>query len=143
LEGSARLVLVSGVRHLDAPKSVFEAMLTGWARQQQARLLADNTIAAKVQAVRRFAASTNDYPWSWTLADVEEFWAQLRSQGFSRATLRAYQVRLRLSCDFITDPSYGWSEECWQRFAAHPVQVCTESNSALHAADYEGTPDLS
>jgi integrase/recombinase XerC len=44
----------------------------------------------------------------------------LRSQGFSRATLRAYQVRLRLFCDFNTDPGYGWAEECWQRFGAHP-----------------------
>src|SRR6266545_2439298 len=99
-------MLVSGVRHLDPQKAVFEAMLAGWTRQQLARLLAENTISAKVQAVRRFAAFTNDYPWAWTPADVEEFWAQLCSQGF----------------------------------AAHPVQVCTESNSALHTADYEGSP---
>jgi hypothetical protein len=89
-----------GVRHLDPQKAVFEAMLAGWVRQQQARLLAEQTITAKVAAVRRFAAFTNDYPWAWTPADVEEFWAQLRSQGFGRATLRAYQVRLRLFCDF-------------------------------------------
>lgn len=140
LDGSAPLMLVSGVRHLDSQKAVFEAMLAGWVRQQQARLLGEQTITAKVAAVRRFAAFTNDYPWAWMPADVEEFWAQLRSQGFGRATLRAYQVRLRLFCDFVTDPAYGWAEECWQRFAAHPVQVCTESNSALHAAEYEGSP---
>jgi integrase/recombinase XerC len=138
--GAAALSLVAGVRYLDPQRAVFDAMLVGWTRQQQARLLRDQTIAAKVAAVRRFAEFTNDYPWAWTPADVEEFWAELRAQGFSRATLRAYQVRVRLFCDFVTDPVYGWAEECWQRFAAHPVQVCTEANSALHVADYEGSP---
>jgi len=138
--GSAALTLVAGVRHLDPQRAVFDAMLAGWTRQQQARLLADSTITAKVQAVRRFASFTNDYPWVWTVADVDEFWAELRSQGFSRGTLRAYQVRLRLFCDFVTDPAYGWTEECWQRFGAHPVQVCTEANSALHVVEYEGSP---
>jgi hypothetical protein len=37
LAGSARLMLVSGVRHLDPQRAVFEAMLAGWIRQQQAR----------------------------------------------------------------------------------------------------------
>jgi integrase/recombinase XerC len=138
--GSAGLMLVSGVQHLDPQRAVFEAMLAGWTRQQQARLLADQTITAKVQAVRRFAEFTNDYPWVWTPADAEEFWAELRSAGFGRATLRSYQVRLRLFGDFVTDPRYGWAEECWQRFGAHPVQVCTESNTAAHAAEYEGSP---
>jgi integrase/recombinase XerC len=140
LAGSARLMLVSGVRHLDPQRAVFEAMLAGWTRQQQARLLADQTVTSKIQAVRRFAQFTNDYPWVWTPADAEEFWAELRGQGFGRATLRSYQVRLRLFCDFVTDARYGWAEECWQRFGAHPVQVCTEANTATHAADYEGSP---
>jgi cobalamin synthase len=71
--GSAALMLVAGVRHLDPLRAVFDAMLAGWTRQQQARLLADATIAAKVAAVRRFAAFANEYPWAWTLSDVEEF----------------------------------------------------------------------
>jgi hypothetical protein len=82
---------------------MFDAMLAGWTRQQQACLLADATIAAKVAAVRRFAAFTNDYPWAWTPSDVEEFWSELRSRRFSLAALRAYQVRLRLFCDFVID----------------------------------------
>jgi integrase/recombinase XerC len=140
VEGSARLMLVAGVRHLDPQRAVFDAMLAGWARQQQARLLAQHTISGNVAAVRRFAAFTNDYPWVWTPADVEEFFAELRSRGFRLSTLRGYQVRLRLFGEFITDPRYGWAEECWQRFGTHPVQVCTESNTAVHAADYEGGP---
>lgn len=138
--GSAALTLVAGVRHLDPQRAVFDAMLTGWTRQQQARLLADATIAAKVAAVRRFAAFANEYPWAWTLSDVEDFWTELRSEGFSHPTLRAYQARLRLFCDFVTDPAYGWADECLQRFGTHPVQVCTEANSAAHVAEYEGNP---
>lgn len=141
--GSAALMLVAGVRHLDPQRAVFDAMLAGWTRQQQARLFADATIAAKVAAVRRFAAFAafaNEYPWAWTLSDVEEFWTELRSEGFSHPTLRAYQVRLRLFCDFVTDPAYGWADECLQRFGTHPVQVCTEANSAAHVAEYEGNP---
>jgi site-specific recombinase XerC len=133
-------MLVAGVRHLDPHRAVFDAMLAGWTRQQQARLLGDQTIAAKVTVVRRFAAFTNDYPWVWTPADVEEFWAELRSQGFSYATMRAYQARLRLFCDFVTDAAYGWVDECWQRFGAHPIQVCTEANTVQHVAEYEGNP---
>lgn len=140
LEGSARLTLVAGVRHLDPQRAVFDAMLTGWDRQQQARLLAKTTIDAKTQAVRRFAAFTNDYPWNWAPTDAEEFFTELRSRGFSKATLRAYQVRLRLFCEFVLDARYGWAEECWQRFHTHPIQVCHEANTAMHAADYEGGP---
>ena len=42
--GSAHLVLASGVVHLDEQAAVFEAMLGGWQRQQQSRLLAEGTI---------------------------------------------------------------------------------------------------
>ena len=37
--GSAGLVLVDGVAHLDEPAAVFEGMLSGWGRQQRSRML--------------------------------------------------------------------------------------------------------
>jgi integrase/recombinase XerC len=138
--GSAALTLVAGVRHLDPKRALFDAMLAGWARQQQARMLADTSIGANVAAVRRFGEFTNEYPWAWTLGDVEEYWSQLRSRGFALATLRAYQVRLRTFCDFVIDPAYGWAEECWRQFGTHPIQVCTEANTAQHVSEYEGDP---
>ena len=48
MPGSAGLVLVSGVVHLDQESAVFEAMLTGWARQQKSRLLGEKTIADRL-----------------------------------------------------------------------------------------------
>ncbi len=44
--GSARLVLASGVVHLDEQAAVFAAMLSGWERQQRSRLLAEATLRA-------------------------------------------------------------------------------------------------
>ena len=62
LPGSAQVVLVGGVVHLDPASAVFEAMLEGWATQQRARFLKDNTIGPRLELVRRFAVFTNQVP---------------------------------------------------------------------------------
>ncbi len=41
--GSARLLLVPGVVHLNEPAAVFEAMVVGWSRQQRSRQLGQHT----------------------------------------------------------------------------------------------------
>lgn len=142
LVGSARLVLADGVALLDPERAVFEGMLAGWERQQQARLLAASTISRRLGLVRRFAGFTNEYPWQWLPGEVEEFVVALRSGSSPAAlsTLRHYQTGLRLFCDFVTDPRYGWAAECERRFGAHPVQICHEWNTAAHVAEYEGRP---
>lgn len=77
--GSARLVLVEGVLHLNEELAVFEAMLTGWGRQQQSRMLGDKTIADRVRLVRRFAGFAESYPWAWLPGDLEDFTVSLTS----------------------------------------------------------------
>ena len=47
---------------------------------------------------------------------------------------------MRGFCAYVTDPAYGWPAECERRFGTHPVQVCFEWNTAVHAADQEGVP---
>lgn len=140
--GSVRAVLAGGVAHLDPERAVFEGMVEGWRRQQLARLLGAETIRGRLAVVRRFATFTNDYPWRWLPGDVEDFIAKLRSgeRPASLSTLRHYETSLRLFCSFVTDPRYGWAGECESRFGTHPVQICHEWNSAVHAADYEGRP---
>ncbi|MCX4097716.1 hypothetical protein [Nocardia sp. alder85J] len=59
IPGSARLVLVEGVRHLDEPAAVFEGMLTGWANQQKSRMLAEATIVPRLALLRRYTALRN------------------------------------------------------------------------------------
>jgi hypothetical protein len=96
LAGAAHLMLADGAL-LDPQRAVFEAMLAGWERQQQARLLTDATSRHWLGLVRRFQAFTDDSPWVWQASDVEECLSWLRScpQGRAVSTLRDTQVCLR------------------------------------------------
>jgi integrase/recombinase XerC len=77
--GSAGLALVEGVLHLNEEVAVFEAMLTGWSRQQRSRMLGEGTIAVRDRLVRRFAEFAESYPWGWGPGDVEDFTVSLTS----------------------------------------------------------------
>ena len=56
-------------------------MLSGWAAQQRSRLLTESTVETRAQIVRRFAAYTNEYPWTWSPADAEEWSSALFSEN--------------------------------------------------------------
>lgn len=140
--GAARLVLVPGVAHLDEPAAVFTAMVEGWARQQQSRMLGASTIQSRLQLVHRFAAFTGSYPWQWGPGDVEDFTVSLTS-GAARlapSTIRGYHLGLRMFCDYLTDTRYGWLRECRDRFDQVPAQICHEWNTVAHLNEYEGRP---
>jgi integrase len=139
--GSAWLHLADGVPLLRPDEQVFEAMLTGWRNQQLARNLAFSTIEGRERAVRAFARHCAVFPWEWSAQLADEWFTDLRAvRGIARSTLRSYQEALRLFCAFITDPAYGWAEQCEVRFGTHPIQIVHEWNSAVHVADYEGEP---
>src|SRR6185369_2018058 len=142
LPGAVHLVLDATVAHFDPAAAMFSAMLEGWSRQQQSRFLRPATIRARLDLVRRFAAFTNQYPWEWTPGEVEAFTSDLVSGASPRAasTVRAYQLTVRLFCEFVTDARYGWPGECERRFGAVPSQICHEWNTITHQADYEGQP---
>jgi hypothetical protein len=72
LAGAAHLELVSGVVRLRAEDAMVEAMLRGWRAQQTARGLREETIAERERLVRQFVEFTNEYPWRWTSAQVDE-----------------------------------------------------------------------
>jgi integrase/recombinase XerC len=61
-------------------------------------------------------------------------------RGLRRSTLRGYQMAVRLFCQYVTDPAYGWPAECEARFGTHPVQVVHEWNAAVHVQDAERDP---
>lgn len=143
IPGSAGLVLVPGVRHLDEPAAVYEAMLTGWENQQKSRILSLSTIGPRTALLRRFAAFTGSYPWSWTASDVEDFTVSLTSVSGGRlapSTIRGYHLVLRMFCDYLIDPRYEWVRQCRDRFGQVPSQVCHEWNTVAHLSDYEGRP---
>ena len=139
--GSARLVLVGGVPLLHPEPQVFEAMLEGWGYQMMARNLASATIRNRERQVRAFMDHCNALPWEWTPLLVDEWFADLRAvRHTSRSTIRGYQVAIRGFCDYVTNPAYGWPEECEHRFGTHPIQVVNEVNAAVHVADIESEP---
>ncbi len=118
-------------------------MLEGWTRQQRTRFLKwDGTIKPRLSLVRRFAEFSNQYPWQWEPAEVEAFIDHLRATNtnFAVSTGRNYQNHLRMFCDFITDPRYGWLAICHERFGQVPVQILHEWNTVTHVTDYEGDP---
>jgi integrase/recombinase XerC len=140
--GSAGLVLVDGVHHLNEEAAVFEAMLTGWSHQQGSRMIARATIASRERLVRRFSAYAESYPWSWSAGDMEDFTVSLTSgkDRLSTGTIRGYHLTLRLFCDYLTDSRYEWAKQCADRFDQVPSQVCHEWNTVAHLNEYEGRP---
>lgn len=134
-------LLHPGVPLLQPAEQVFQAMLDGWRNQQLSRNLSFGTIAQREQVIRRFRTFASAEPWEWTAGVVDEFFMELRAvRGASRATLLGYQTTLRLFLAYITDPGYGWGEECQQRFGTHPVQVCHDWNTATHVQDAMARP---
>ena len=145
LAGSARLELVSGVAQLRPDDAMVEAMLQGWRAQQMARGLKDDTtIGPREGLVRRFLEFTNEYPWEWTPAHMDEWSVQLMSEKhLAASTIRGYQCSLRLFTEFLTDSRYGWVAACEQAFGPgrHPVAIAHEWNTIVHLQDYEGRPE--
>ena len=142
LAGSARLVLASGVHHLDPASAVFEGMLAGWALQQQTRFLKSDTITSRLRLVRRVTEFCNEYPWKWQPDDVEAFIAgcQDRQSPIVVTTARLYETTLRMFLQYVTDPRYDWPAECVERFGVAPAQVLHEWNTIVHVGEYEGDP---
>ncbi|GAB3284761.1 phage integrase N-terminal SAM-like domain-containing protein [Kineosporia babensis] len=104
LAGAAHLELLSGVVRLRPQDAMSEAMLRGWRAQQTARGLREETIAERERLVRQFMAFTNEYPWRWTSAHVDEWSMSLASERrLAPATIRAYQGNLRIFNEFLCD----------------------------------------
>ncbi|MEC5176700.1 hypothetical protein RCH16_001708, partial [Cryobacterium sp. MP_M5] len=133
--------LRSSIAVLHAEESVWRSMLDGWAAQQVARNLAGSTVEKRRSVAIRFRAFADCYPWSWSALMVDEFFLELRSlKGASHSTVLGYQNALRMFLEYLTDPAYGWSEQCWERFGDHPAQVFHEWNTARHSQSAIGAP---
>ena len=108
---------------------MFEAMVRGWKAQQVSRGLREDTIAPRERLVRRFLEFTNEYPWSWGPAHVDEWTQALTSERrLAPSTIRGYQMDLRLFSEYLCDGRYGWAAACEKEFGpgSHPVPVCHE-----------------
>jgi len=124
---------------------MIEAMLRGWRAQQIGRGLRDRTVVVRERLVRQFVEFTNEYPWQWTAAHVDEWSLSMTSERhLAPSTIRGYQMDLRLFTEYLTDNArYGWVSACEREFGSgvHPVPVVHEWNSVAHLSSYEGSPE--
>ena len=105
-----------GAIPFNAEEGVWLAMLDGWAEQQTARNLSASTVDKRRTIVTRFRLFAESYPWSWSTPMVDEFFLELRAlRGASHSTVLGYQNALRLFLEYLTDPAYGWVQQCWDR----------------------------
>src|SRR5262249_12524843 len=101
-----------------------------------------DTINSRERVVRRFLDYTNEMPWHWTHAHVDEYFGDLRAEKHrAQSTVRGYQNALELFCAYLVDPVYGWGSRCEELFGTHPIQVCFEWNTAAHTQDNEHDPN--
>jgi integrase len=141
VDSAGRVLDFGAVRFLHPEDHVFAQMLDGWRNQQLSRNLAFGTIESRERLVTRFQESTNEYPWQWTPAHVDEFFGDLRSvKHAAQSTIRTYQAALRAFCAYVASPDYGWDRVCEQYFGTHPAQVCFDWNTAVHAQANESAP---
>ncbi len=134
----SNVLRLSGSPVVDVADATFEEMLGGWRNQMLARNLAFATIAQRHRLVRRFADEIGDYPWEWTPAMFDEWLGDLRAvKGLARSTIRAHGLGVRMFCDYLVDPGYGWQELCEARFETFPVQISHQWNTAVHVQEAE------
>ncbi len=142
LAGAASAYLADGVVPLRPEDAMVEAMLQGWRAQQTARGLRGKTMDARERLVRRFVTFTNEFPWQWSPAHVDEWTAALTAERqMAPATVRGYQTGLRLFSEYLTDARYGWAAACEEAFGTFPVPICHEWNTIAHLNEYEGSPE--
>ena len=84
----------------------------------------------------------NEYPRGWQSADVEAFIDSCRNRAepIVVSTARLYEMTLRMFLQYVSDPRYGWPDECLQRFGVAPSQVLHDWNTIVHVTEYEGDP---
>ena len=105
VDKSGRFYVVGPVPLLHPEAQTVAEMLEGWRNQQLCRNLAPDTIEQRIALVQRFLDYTNEFPWTWTPAMVEEFFSDLLAiSRCKQSTVRGYQNTLRLFCAYGVDP---------------------------------------
>jgi integrase/recombinase XerC len=135
-------VFGDGVRPLHFEQALVDAMLAGWARQQQSRMLCPETIVNRRQLVGRLQAHTGAWPREWRAEHLEE-WIEdlaLAPRRLHVSTLRNYQIAIRLFCDYLLDRRYPWTAICAERLGVAPRQIVGERNLIVHTNEFEGDP---
>ncbi len=108
VDKSGRFYVVDSVPLLHPEAHTVQEMLDGWRNQQLCRNLAHDTIDQRIRLVERFLAYSNEFPWTWTAAMVEEFFSDLRAISRRRqSTIRGYERKAaRLEVGDVSDQEF-------------------------------------
>lgn len=123
------------------PELFLAGVLDGWERQQRSKDFSPGTIRTRRALVLKLVDFSGHYPWEWTFADVDDFFAHARGvRNLSHATVRSYQTSIKLFCDYACDPRYDWNEQSGRLFGQLFSQVVTEFNRVSHSLPSEARP---
>ncbi len=142
VEAELARIFGEDVRPLRFEEALFDAMLAGWARQQQSRILCAETIVNRGRLVCRLQRHSGAWPWEWRSEHLEE-WIEdlaLAPRRCHVSTLRNYQIAIRLFCDFVGDRRYPWIAICSERLGRCPQQIVDERNLIVHTNEFEADP---
>ena len=136
-----RASTIASVSFLRPGEVVFGEMLSGWRNQQLSRNLQFGTVDSAsglyVDCSRR-STSTRGTGFPATLISSSR---HLRAERHaSKSTIRSYQGAVRMFCDYVSSPEYGWPDVCERMFGTSPVQVCHDWNTARHAQERRRVP---
>src|SRR5688572_15773860 len=122
-------VIGDGVRPLHFEQALVDAMLAGWARQQESRMLCRETIVNRRRLLGRLPAHAGTWPWEWRAEHLEE-WIEdlaLAPLRLHVSTLRIYAIATRLFCDQLLDRRYPWTATCASDSAWHRGRSSTSA----------------
>ena len=94
--------------------------------------------------VRRFVEFTNEYPWNWTPAHVDEWTLSLTGEKrLAPSTIRGYQTRSSAVQRVRVDARYGWVPACEEAFGPgfSGGDLPRVEHASPHLNDYEGNPE--
>ena len=76
--------------------------------------------------MRRFVSFTNEFPWQWGPAHVDEWTLTLTTENhLAPSTIRGYQTDLRLFSEYLTDARYGWARRVRRRSGSSRCRSAT------------------
>ena len=140
----AALALVFGedVRPLMMRDAVFEAALSGWARQQSARHLAEATKRRSTAMVRRFRSETELFPWEWQAIHVDEWLEDLAAPPSAARSRRCAATRRRCDGFLTTSPTSAThgSRSARQSSAFAPCRSSMSATPSATSSSTKGDP---
>lgn len=135
-----RLRLVQSTKAAGEAAELFRDMLRGYGRMLLAAGRESDSVEKSINAIRNFVTWSDAWPWEWTAHDVDDWSADMRERELAKSTMRGRQGVIRRFCEYLTNPSYQWTDLCMEAFGERPRQVCHEWNTTRHVEDYEGDP---